>query len=276
MLFIPFCLIRRIVTQGKDIPVLRHACIQGDFTDPGIHGKVRAHLLDQPPHSRVLAIADGLYGANKELWDKPEKKWGESEYRDLLGFMTNHFGADLSNVVIAVFVTDDQYAGAEAVFKEAGLTCRSLVWYKGSNVKYGERLVQDHETIIVAFKGNESKLVVNIDFSGDKRRYSTVLHCGRVCNPYMFPLGVRLNAYQKPINVIDNLILKFTVPGDVVIDLTFGSNTTGVGQQPCGTLVSTPACSFSYISTNYSFCECSPPQGGCRSHRRRKSMGTPN
>jgi hypothetical protein len=212
--------------------VLKYACLNGGFETPEIHSKVGSLLHGLPP-SRTLVICDSLYGLEQEpVWDKKEHKFGALQFRQLLAF-GSQLSTDYCNVVFAVFVTDDQYSLAESVFTNSGLNCRMLIWYKGRKVAFGERLVQDHETILLAFKGSINDVVVNVQFAENRYQYSTVFHTGRVVNFYQYN-GKTLNKYQKPLDVMDKLIQMFTRPGHLVIDVSGGTFTTGVSLSQIG------------------------------------------
>lgn len=107
------------------------------------------------------------------------------------------------------------------------LVGRLHVWVKNPRVDHGQRFRQDHENMLIAWKGpGESNIVRHID-PRDQSRYSTVHRQGKVSNLFKFN-GRILNAYQKPINLIKKQLLMFTSPGDLILDVTCGSGTTAV------------------------------------------------
>jgi hypothetical protein len=135
---------------------------------------------------------------------------------------------NLSNVVFIIFLTDTQLQSATEVFTSFGMKTRVLVWFKGKRALLGGRLVQEHENILVAWKGVESDLVCNID-AKDSNLYGTVHYQGPLLKAsYIQHEGRPLNLYQKPLKLMMKLIKMFTTDGDLWVDLTCGTGTSAV------------------------------------------------
>ena len=117
-------------------------------------------------------IADALFGLNKEEWDKPEMRWEDKEFKEVLDFVKvtfyktyyiliisiiskkiNYFNAqeiqvEDSNTVLVVHLSDQQFHFLlSALENEGNWKWQQCVWVKDDNAAIqGERMRCTHES----------------------------------------------------------------------------------------------------------------------------------
>ena len=142
------------------MPIAEIAYVEGDFQ------RATENLSDLVKQSKnggiSLLIADAPYGATDEKWDAVA--WGIDQFRGTLATVEycNKF-SNPSNpwegVTVVWFISDAQWGVVAPLVDEYGLSFRQKVWVKPSSVhSQGPRLRQDHENMIIIWKGGEDQL----------------------------------------------------------------------------------------------------------------------
>ena len=202
---------------------------QGDCLDilPQIDNKVNAIICDLP------------YGTTKNNWDViiPFDKMWESllslcyDNTPIILFGNQPFTSLLvtSNLKMfrysLVWVKNKFSDFLNANRKPMKTNEDILVFYKkqptyNPQYTYGEPYIRWNTQTAVDKQTNYGHHKMNIAKSDGKRLPTTVLNFNRVERP--------LHPTQKPVDLIEWLIKTYTNEGDIVLDFTMGSGTTGV------------------------------------------------
>lgn len=122
---------------------------------------------------------------------------------------------------VFIFCDDDYYPSIFRAFYD--WRCSQLiVWDKG-RIGMGTPFRARHELIFYACREP-------VDYN----RTEGITHYPSVLNYAPVPIDERLHGAQKPVDLIADLLLGFTQPGDVVLDPFAGSCSTGVACQMTG------------------------------------------
>lgn len=130
------------------------------------------------------------------------------------------------------------YETGFAIQKAGFKILNEIIWHKpnGAPNLSGRRLAATHETLIWASKSQESKFTFNYellkggDFPGDKLKAPGM----QMRSVWSIPTTPKLeksfgkHPTQKPLALLDRVIIAFSKPGDVVLDPFMGSGTTGL------------------------------------------------
>lgn len=174
-----------------------------------------------------LVLTDPPYGINYKTNRRKDKK------HDFCSTIENDEDIEISRKALPLlykllkdggamylFTQDSVLAETLNLVEEYGFKLKNiLVWDKGSwsagDLKgaYGKRT----EFIIYAVKGRHI-----LNPIGDTKRHNNILEFSRVVGKK------QVHQNQKPVDLLEFLIKKSTDEGDVVLDFTMGSGSTGV------------------------------------------------
>lgn len=172
----------------------------------------------------ALLIGDSNYGVKKAPWD--DVAWSH-EFKESIDFVVQH-NRDLRGAKFAWFVSDKQLVDCITTCTREGLNYKVITWVKPfAPFTTGPRFRHDAEFIVLAWVGNESEFVTNID-KHFQERYSTVIKEARVMRPLKTPSGEIVNPYQKPVNLMLKIINMACDSSCLIVDITCGTGTTAV------------------------------------------------
>ena len=184
----------------------------------------------------ALLIGDSNYGVGREGWD--DVAWSQ-EFKESIDFVVQH-NRGLQGAKFAWFVRDKQLVDCITACTREGLNFKLITWVKPfAPFTTGQRFRHDAEFIVLAWVGNESHFVTNID-KHFQERCSTVIKEPRVSRPLKTPSGEVVNPYQKPVNVMMKIINMACDSSGLIVDITCGTGTTAV----------------SVLKSNASICSC--------------------
>lgn len=156
-LTIPYCNLK--TSKDNDVQLMSIAYVEGDFmraTD------ILTELVKTSTKGGIsLLIADAPYGVTDENWDEA---WTIDHFRGTLAVVEHcnkitNPSNPWDGVVVVWFVSDSQLAFISRLVEEYELNFRHKVWVKPSSVhSQGSRLRQDHEHIVLIWKGGEDRL----------------------------------------------------------------------------------------------------------------------
>lgn len=130
------------------------------------------------------------------------------------------------------------YETGFAIQKAAFKILNEIIWLKpnGAPNLSGRRLAATHETLIWASKSQESKFTFNYEllkfgsFPGDKLKAPGK----QMRSVWSIPTTPRLekgfgkHPTQKPLALMDRVVMAFSNPGDLILDPFMGSGSTGL------------------------------------------------
>ena len=156
-LTIPYCNLK--TPKDNEVQLMSIAYVEGDFmraTD------ILAERVKTSTKGGIsLLIADAPYGVTDENWDEA---WTIDHFRGTLAVVEHcnkitNPSNPWDGVVVVWFVSDSQLAFISRLVEEYELNFRHKVWVKPSSVhSQGSRLRQDHEHIVLIWKGGEDRL----------------------------------------------------------------------------------------------------------------------
>ena len=137
------------------------AVLEGGFYEPSTGRQLKA-MVRRLKKPISLLIADVPYGCTTEPWDAA---WKEDDFRQCVEIVKhcnpNH---EFGDCVMVWFLSDQQLPIALSVVHTYDMSFRLKVWTKPPVGKAkGKRLRQNHENILIVWKGTESDLVKHID-----------------------------------------------------------------------------------------------------------------
>lgn len=219
-----------------------------------IHSDALHELKAMPSESFDLIFADPPYflsrggfsvssgrqvPVTKGLWDEPGSGDGMEPADFHMAWITESKRLLKPNGSIVISGTYHSIVDYGVALKENSFKIlNDIIWFKpnGAPNLSRRRLTASHETLIWAAKGDTTKHTFNYDqmresqFDGDK-----IKRPGRqLRSVWWIPSTPRsqkkLGAHptQKPLSLLERVVLAFTNPGDTVLDPFMGSGTTGV------------------------------------------------
>jgi site-specific DNA-methyltransferase (adenine-specific) len=180
---------------------------------------------------------------DKGSWDQISGTEGSHDFHDAwISKIRRIMKADGSIVISGTYHSIYQCALALEVhgFRVLG----DIVWFKpnGAPNLSGRRLAASHETLIWASKSEKSKFTFNYldlkngEFPGDKIKKDNRQMRSVWWIPTTPPREKKQGRHptQKPLALLERVVLAFSRPGNLVLDPFMGSGTTGVACQKLG------------------------------------------
>lgn len=228
--------------MSQDRPALKRL-IQGDFFEAvqAVPDSSVNLVFADPPYflsNDGFTVSSGKTASvNKGDWDKLPNGITTLEFhsnwiKEVRRVLHPDGALVVSGTYHSIYETGCAIQGAE--FK----ILNEIIWLKpnGAPNLSGRRLAATHETLIWASKSNQSKFTFNYeqlkggDFPGDKLKVP-----GRqMRSVWSIPTTPKVekshgkHPTQKPLALLDRVIVAFSNPGDVVLDPFMGSGTTGL------------------------------------------------
>lgn len=228
---------------------LRVEAIHGDFFDSitSIPEESVQLIFSDPPYflsSGGMSVQSGRQASvNKGKWDViPAGLTSLEFHRNWIREVRRVLHPDGAIVVSGTYhsIYETGVALSEAGFR----ILNEIVWFKpnGAPNLSGRRLAASHETLIWASKSPKSRFTFNYqelrggDFPGDKLKNPNK----QMRSVWSIPTTPRSEKQfghhptQKPLALLDRVVMAFSREGDLVLDPFMGSGTTGVSCQTNG------------------------------------------
>lgn len=231
-----------VVSRLGDLWLLgEHRLLCGDATDPEAYqrlmaGKLAVAGIGDPPYN--VPIAGNVSGNGKIKHDDfimGVGEWTETEFQ---AFLTNYLTASAAHVVEggALFAFMDWRSVHLLVIagKSAGLShVNTCMWSKGSGA-FGTPWRSAHEFIPVFANG--PKLVLdNVALGRHGRNRTNVFeYPGANQRGGSASKALALHSTPKSVEMIADMMLDVTAPGDIVLDPFLGSGTTIIAADAVG------------------------------------------
>ncbi len=238
-----------IFAKIDDTTYYLNSIIKGDSIDilSKLPDKCVNMIFADPPYfmqssDKVLQRADGTgeFSGCDDSWDKFE------DYQDYDSFCTKWL-KECKRILkddgtIWVIGSFQNIYRLGYIMQNIGYwILNDIVWYKTNPTPNmaGTRFCNAHETMLWCSKGKSNKFTFNYKtmkyLNGDKQDKSVwTLGICQGGERLKGEDGKKLHTTQKPISLLEKIILSSTKPGDVVLDPFFGTGTTGEAAKKYG------------------------------------------
>jgi site-specific DNA-methyltransferase (adenine-specific) len=211
--------------QAREVFAPRDAVILSEWQHPAsglpaLPAGYFAHTITDPPYSEYVHEKKWT-GGNKASGPGVKSVTFDALTAEELELVAAEIVRVTRGWALVFCADDDMRAWRDALSAAGALRWPTCIWTKpnGTPQFRGEGPSQPCEHIVTAWCG-EGRPVWN---GGGKMGHYNIS-----------TESSRLQETQKPLRLISNLVLDFTMPGDLIADPFFGAGTTGVAARRCG------------------------------------------